>query len=73
MLESGKYAHQTALARKVGVSPARVSQVLRLLKLPPEVQDSAIRLGDPLPSRKITEQKLRHVVMLPGKTQKARF
>ena len=33
---------QTALARKVGVSPARISQILRLLKLPPEIQQSVI-------------------------------
>ena len=59
MLESSKYASQTALARKLGVSRARVNQMLRLLKLPPEIQESMIRMGDPLPSRKITERKLR--------------
>jgi len=59
MLESGEYASQTALALKLGVSRARVNQMLRLLKLPPEIQGSVIRTGDSLPSRKITERRLR--------------
>lgn len=62
MLDSGKYASQTALARKVGVSRARVNQMLRLLKLPPEVQETVARMGDPLTSRKITERKLRSLL-----------
>ena len=62
MLESGEYASQTALARQLGVSRERVNQYLRLLKLPPEIQKSVIRMGDPLPSRKITERKLRAVL-----------
>ncbi len=59
MLLSGEYASQTALARKIGVSRARLNQMLRLLKLPLEVQESVARMGDPLSSRKITERKLR--------------
>ena len=59
MLRSGKYTSQTALARKLGVSRARVNQMLRLLKLPPEVQEPVARMGDPLPSRKVSERKLR--------------
>ena len=59
MLESGEYASQTALVRKLGVSRARVNQMLPLLKLPPSVQDTVVRMGDPLSSRKMTERKLR--------------
>jgi hypothetical protein len=47
------------------VSPARISQFLRLLKLPPEIQQSVIRMGDPLPSRKIIERKLRSLLVYP--------
>jgi ParB-like chromosome segregation protein Spo0J len=50
---------QANLARKVGVSPARISQMLRLLKLPQEIQQAVIRMGDPLPPREVTERKLR--------------
>ena len=63
MLRSGECASQTALARKVGVSRTRISQFLRLLKLPQQIQQSVIRMGDPLPSRKITERKLRTLLV----------
>ena len=59
MLDSGEYTSQAALARYLGISRARVNQMLRLLKLPPKIQESVIRMGDPLPSRKITERRLR--------------
>ncbi len=65
-LESGEYASQTDLASKVGVSRARVNQMLRLLKLSLEIQESVIRMGDILPSRKITERKLRAVLSSLG-------
>lgn len=57
------------LARKVGVPRARVNQMLRLLKLTPEIQTSVIRLGDFLSCGKITERKLRSIVNLPIKKQ----
>lgn len=67
MLQSGEYVSQTALARKLGVSRARVNQMLRLLKLPPDIQESVLQMGNPLPSRKITERKLRALLTaLPG-------
>jgi diketogulonate reductase-like aldo/keto reductase len=62
MLESGEYASQSDLARKVGVSRARVNQMLRLLKLPREIQYSVIQMGDPLLCPKITERKLRNLL-----------
>jgi hypothetical protein len=62
MLRSGKYASQTALARKLGVSRPRVNQMLRLLKLPREIQESVLLMGDPLPFQKITERKLRSLL-----------
>ena len=65
MLRSGEYASQTALARKIGVSRARVNQMLRLLKLPPKVQEAVAQMGDPLNSRKMTERKLRSLLASP--------
>ena len=62
MLESGEYASQTDLARKVGVSRSRVNQMLRLVKLPPEILESVILMGEPLSSRKITEHRLRSLL-----------
>ena len=65
LLDTPGGGSQTTLARKVGVSRARISQFLRLLKLPPDIQQSVIRMGDPLPSQKITERKLRALLVLP--------
>jgi hypothetical protein len=59
LLETPEIGSQANLARKVGVSPARISQMLRLLKLPPEIQQSVLRMGDPIPPGTISEHKLR--------------
>jgi len=58
-MKRGQFRTQSEFARTIGVSRARINQILRLLKLPPKIQESAIRTGDPLPSRKITERRLR--------------
>jgi ParB-like chromosome segregation protein Spo0J len=65
LLETPGIDSQAKLARKIGVSPARINQLLRLLKLPPSIQQSVIGMGDPLPSRKITERKLRALLTTP--------
>ena len=57
MLDSGAYRTRAELAAAVGLSPARISQVLNLLKLPADVQqrlrtDPALtyrRVGDAQP------------------------
>jgi hypothetical protein len=59
LLDTPGIGSRTALSRKIGVSRARISQFLRLLRLPPDIQQSVIRMGDPLPIRNITERKLR--------------
>ena len=68
-LEDGDYASPAALARKLGFSRARVTQVLHLLSLTPEVQQQLMALGDPLSSPLITERKLRPVVYLSPEEQ----
>ena len=70
MLRSGKSASQTALARKLGVSRVRVTQVLNLLRLAPDVLEKIAGLGDPLTSRILTERKLRAIVSLARTEQK---
>lgn len=70
MLESGECASQTELARALGVSRVRVTQILRLLRLDPKVLERITRLGDPLSSPTVTERKLRPIVNLAGKVQK---
>ena len=70
MLRSGKSASQTALARKLGVSRVRVTQVLNLLRLAPDVLEKIAGLGDPLTSPAVTERKLRPLVNLPRVEQR---
>ena len=70
MLRSGKYASQTALARKIGVSRVRVTQVLNLLRLAPEVLERIASLGDLLTSPIVTERRLRPLVNLPRVEQR---
>jgi len=69
-LDSGECSSAADLARKLGVSRARVSQVLNLLRLSPEVLDRIAALGDPVPGRGVTERKLRPIVELLPLEQK---
>lgn len=70
MLDSGEVSSQAELARNLGVSRVRVTQILRLLRLDPDVLESLSGLGDPLPSPVITERLLRPLVDLPANEQK---
>lgn len=63
---------QADLARKLGVSRARVTQVLRLLDLDPQVVAAIVALGGPLPRRVITERALRPFVDLPLDLQRTK-
>jgi hypothetical protein len=69
-LDSGEYGTQADFARQHGVSRARVTQVLQLLKLAPDVLACLVGLGDPLPSRIITERMLRFMVRRPAHEQR---
>ena len=59
-LSEGKYSSRADLSRKMGVSRARVTQILNLLKLPEEIVEKVCAMGDPLPKPIITEHSLRH-------------
>jgi hypothetical protein len=51
------------------VTRARVTQVLALLELAPEVLDAIVALGDPLPQPIISERMLRPLLNLPAEEQ----
>jgi hypothetical protein len=57
--ENGGYPSLAAWARRLGVTRARVTQVLQLLNLVPEVVSTIAALGNPLPAPIITERRLR--------------
>jgi hypothetical protein len=69
LLASGACANRAALARTLGVTRARVTQILGLLELAPQVIAGLAALGDPLPRPIVTERGLRSLVRLPVKEQ----
>ena len=70
MIENGECASQAELARKLGVSRARVSQVMRFLMLDPEVLSCIAALGDSLHTPIVTERILSGIMSLPTEEQK---
>ncbi len=60
---------RSELAGELGVSRARVTQVLRLLELAPEAQEIVVALGDPLPKSAVSVRMLRELLELPAEEQ----
>jgi len=54
----------------MGVSRARVTHVLRVLKLNPEAPKPLVVLGDPLALPILTERRIQPIVSLPVEEQK---
>ncbi|MBN2394972.1 MAG: hypothetical protein JXC36_00745 [Candidatus Atribacteria bacterium] len=71
MLDSGEVKNQAELARIKGISRARVTQILNLLKLDSLIIQELEKLGDPLKSKIITERMLRPYVNKSPQEQKA--
>jgi len=67
----GEVKTQAELARIKGISRARVTQILNLLKLDSLIIQELEKLGDPLKSKIITEQMLRPYVNKSPQEQKA--
>jgi hypothetical protein len=70
MLATGECASRAKLARRLGVSRPRVTQVLGLLDLAPDVVDALAALGDPLPRPIVTEHGLRSILRRPAEEQR---
>jgi len=59
MIESSELKNQAELAKLKGISRARVTQILNLLKLDKSIIDNLEKLGDPMVKKVISEIKLR--------------
>jgi len=70
MISSNQVKNQSELARKLGISRARITQILNLLKLDTLIIQELERLGDPLKSKIITERILRPYFNKSFKEQK---
>ena len=74
LLESGEVSSQAAIARREGITRARVTQVMGLLRLAPEIQARVLSLPDMVRRPAITERALRPIAQLENITaQKATF
>jgi len=66
MLNTGEAASLAQIARENGISRARVSQIMNLLKLPADVKEFLARLQDPMEIQRYSERRLRKNLL--GKT-----
>jgi hypothetical protein len=57
--------NRSDLAQKLGISKVRVSQVLSLLKLNTDLIDAVEKIGNPMPTRIVTERMLRECLNSP--------
>jgi len=69
LLASRECPSQADRARTLGVSRARVTQILGLLELAPGVVTTLTELGAPLPGPLISERRLRPLLKLPVEEQ----
>jgi hypothetical protein len=69
-IDAGEIESQAALARREGLTRARITQVMTLLRLAPDLQDRVLALA----ARAFTERQLRRVAQIrePG-AQRAAF
>ena len=72
-IKNGECSSQADLARRLRVSRTRVCQVLRFLRLDPEVLNCIATLGDPLSLPIATERRLKELVNLPVEEQRQRL
>ena len=64
-LDAGEVENQAAIARREGLTRARVTQVMGLLRLAPEIQELVLTLPTVAGRSIITERSLRSIVLLP--------
>lgn len=73
-LDAGEVRNQAAIARQEGLTRSRVTQVMGMLRLAPEIQEHVLSLPDMVRRPAITERALRPIAQLEkAADQKARF
>ena len=74
LLESGEVRNQAEIAQREGITRARVTQVMAMLRLAPEIQRHILAMPKTVQQPAITERALRPVVQMEDPTdQTARF
>ena len=62
MIDSGEVRNQAELAKLKGISRARVTQILNLLKFNKSIIDKLEQIGDPMYRKVISERGLRKII-----------
>lgn len=63
-LDAGEVRNQAEIARREGITRARVTQVMGLLRLAPEIQELVLSMPDLIRRPSITERSLRPIAQL---------
>jgi hypothetical protein len=64
LLESGEVRNQAEIARREGITRARVTQIMAMLRLAPEIQARILSLPRTVPRPAISERALRPIVQI---------
>ena len=64
LLKSGEAANQADIARREGISRVRVSQVMWMLRLAPEIQQHVLAMPEMIGRGAVTERALRPIAQL---------
>jgi hypothetical protein len=68
-LDAGDVTNQAEIARREGITRARVTQVMSLLRLVPEIQELVLSMPDLARRPTVTERSLRPIAQLHGLTE----
>jgi hypothetical protein len=71
LLESGGVANQAGIAHREGLTRARVSQVMGMLRLAPEIHQSILAIPATVRRQNITERALRPITQIEDRVRQA--
>jgi len=71
LMESGQIASQADIARQEGITRARVTQVMGMLRLVPEIQQTILAIPATVRRQNITERALRPIMQIEDQGQQA--
>ncbi|MBI5905524.1 MAG: hypothetical protein HZB86_08230 [Deltaproteobacteria bacterium] len=61
-LDAGEIQNKTEIARREGITRARVTQVMALLRLAPEFRKQILTMSDIIRTSAVTERRLRPII-----------
>ena len=68
-LDTGEVRTRAEIARREGITRARVTQIMSLLRLAPETQDHILSLPESTQRPALTERSIRKIVRIPDEGQ----